>query len=213
MPVMLNFSIGSRLPESELEALRNVARSNQSDMLIVGIHNMRLHHISFMDSFSVEPVPDRLRDHFGARRHRYLAESLERQLNNGNTFLQTFHLYMEQTTSMPSRKETTRKTMQNKIDSYTFAVNPEDFFCSEEHLTCPITLCVPKKGVFVRNSLSSEVCSLYDQGALTEIIRRNAPHPLSREVFSPEMIVRRDECQFNVSEQHFCIMSSQDSYL
>ncbi|EOJ9695139.1 T3SS effector protein NleG8, partial [Escherichia coli] len=33
MPVMLNLSNGRMLPESELEALRNVARSNQSDVL------------------------------------------------------------------------------------------------------------------------------------------------------------------------------------
>lgn len=37
MPVVLNISDGRALPESELEALRNIARSNQSDTLIVEV--------------------------------------------------------------------------------------------------------------------------------------------------------------------------------
>ena len=52
---MLSLSNGRMLPASELEALRNVARSNQSDVLFVGNRSFRLHHISFMDGFSVEP--------------------------------------------------------------------------------------------------------------------------------------------------------------
>ncbi|CAD5742681.1 T3SS effector NleG family protein [Escherichia coli] len=213
MPVILNLSNERQLPENEVEALRNVARSNQSDMLIVGVHNMMLHHISFMDSFSVEPVFDHHFNHSGTRRHRHLAERLERQLNHGNTFLQTFNLYMEQTRSVSSRMGTVRKSMLEKIDNYAFTVNPGDFSCDEEYLNCPVTLCIPAKGVFVRNALRSDVCSLYDRDALTEIIQRNAPHPLSREVFSPEMIVGKDECHFNTTEQHFCVAYSQDSYL
>ncbi|ENY7776696.1 T3SS effector protein NleG8, partial [Escherichia coli] len=56
MPVMLNLSNGRMLPESELESLRNVARSNQSDILLAGGRRFRLYHISFMDGFSVEPI-------------------------------------------------------------------------------------------------------------------------------------------------------------
>ncbi|RDQ03962.1 hypothetical protein C4A39_03573 [Escherichia coli] len=47
---------------------------------------MMLHHISFMDSFSVEPVFDYHFNRSRTRRHRHLAERLERQLNHGNTF-------------------------------------------------------------------------------------------------------------------------------
>ncbi|MCV5934923.1 T3SS effector protein NleG8, partial [Escherichia coli] len=57
MPVMLNLSNGRLLPATELEALRNVARTNQSYVLLVGSRSFRLHHISFMDGFSVEPIP------------------------------------------------------------------------------------------------------------------------------------------------------------
>ncbi|EOR5681728.1 T3SS effector protein NleG8, partial [Escherichia coli] len=54
MPVILNFSNGSVLPENELEALRHIARSNQNDTITIGGRNMRLHYIQFMDGFSVE---------------------------------------------------------------------------------------------------------------------------------------------------------------
>ncbi|MCM4996074.1 T3SS effector protein NleG8, partial [Escherichia coli] len=57
MPVILNFSNGSVLPENELEALRHIARSNQNDTITIGGRNMRLHYIQFMDGFSVEPIP------------------------------------------------------------------------------------------------------------------------------------------------------------
>ncbi len=56
MPVILNFSNGSVLPENELEALRHIARSNQNDTITIGGRNMRLHYIQFMDGFSVEPI-------------------------------------------------------------------------------------------------------------------------------------------------------------
>lgn len=56
MPVILNFSSERVLSESELEALRHVGRVSQSEQLVVRGRTMRLHHISFMDSFSVEPV-------------------------------------------------------------------------------------------------------------------------------------------------------------
>lgn len=99
MPVMLNLSNGRLLPASELEALRNVARSNQSDVLLVGGRSFQLHHVSFMDGFSVDPIPGSFLERIGERRHRQLADSLERQLNGGSSFLQAFSLYMEQTRS------------------------------------------------------------------------------------------------------------------
>ncbi len=86
MPVMLNLSNGRMLPASEQEALRNVARSNQSDVLFVGSRSFRLHHISFMDGFSVEPIPGGFLECIGERSQRQLADSLEKQLNGGNSF-------------------------------------------------------------------------------------------------------------------------------
>ncbi|CBG90798.1 T3SS effector NleG family protein [Citrobacter rodentium] len=213
MPIMLNFSNGRILPESEVEALRNVARSNQSDVLLVGSRSLRLHHISFMDGFSVEPIPGSFLDRIGERRHRRLAESLERQLNGGSSFLQAFSQYIEQTSSAPPLQESVRNEVQSRVNSYAFSVNPGDFPCSVLHLSCPITLCVPETGVFVKNARCSKVCSLYDISALTEMLRRNASHPLSREAFTPGMIVHKEECNFNTTEQHFCILPRSDTRL
>ncbi|CTY25453.1 MULTISPECIES: T3SS effector NleG family protein [Escherichia] len=210
MPVMLNLSNGRMLPASELEALRNVARSNQSDVLFVGSRSFRLHHISFMDGFSVEPIPGGFLECIGERSQRQLADSLERQLNGGNSFLQEFSMYMEQTRSASSLQESVRNEVQSKVNASAFSVNPDDFPCSEQHLRCPITLCIPETGVFVKNARCSNVCSLYDINALTEILRRNAPHPLSREDFTPGMIVLKEECNFSTAEQHFCVLSEPE---
>ena len=202
MPVMLNLSNGRMLPESELEALRNVARSNQSDVLFIGSRSFRLQHISFMDGFSVEPIPGVFLECIGERSQRQLADSLERQLNGGNSFLQEFSLYMEQTRSASSLQESVKNEVQSKVNASAFSVNPDDFPCSEQHLRCPITLCIPEDGVFVKNAQNSNVCSLYDKNALTEILRRNATHPLSREPFTPGMIVLKEECHFSSAERN-----------
>ncbi len=47
MPVMLNLSNGRMLPASEQEALRNVARSNQSDVLLLeaGVFDFIIFHL------------------------------------------------------------------------------------------------------------------------------------------------------------------------
>ncbi|WP_205841386.1 T3SS effector NleG family protein, partial [Escherichia coli] len=67
--------------------------------------------------------------------------------------------------------------------------------------------------VFVKNARCSNVCSLYDKNALTEILRRNATHPLSREPFTPGMIVLKEECHFSSAEQHFCVLPGVDTRL
>ncbi|STL33504.1 T3SS effector NleG [Escherichia coli] len=46
----------------------------------------------FMDGFSVDPIPGSFLERIGERRHRQLADSLERQLNGGSSFLQAFSL-------------------------------------------------------------------------------------------------------------------------
>ncbi|HCS7568320.1 TPA: T3SS effector NleG family protein, partial [Escherichia coli] len=165
MPVMLNLSNGRMLPESELEALCNVASSNQSDILLAGGRRFRLHHILFMAGFSVEPIPGGFLERIGERRHRQLADNLERQLNGGSSFLQAFSLYMEQTRSASSLQESVRNEAQNRVNSFAFSVNPGEFSCGEQHLRCPITLSIPETGVFVKNAQCSNVSSLYDKNA------------------------------------------------
>ncbi len=79
MPVILNISERRPLPEVEVEALRDIARHNPTETLIVGQRRMTLHYIQFMDRFSVEPLPGTLFERLGDGRHRRLAENLETQ--------------------------------------------------------------------------------------------------------------------------------------
>ena len=53
---------------------------------------------------------------------------------------------------------------------------------SAEHLTCPITLSFPERGVFVRTSLQSEVSCLYNSATLKLLLMLANQHsePLSR---------------------------------
>ncbi len=219
MPVILNISGRGQLTEGELEALRDVARNNPAETLIVGNRRMTLHHIQWMDSFSVEPTPGTLFERLGNERYRRIAENLEIQLNRGNTFLQAVSVYMAQLRSAPSVPSEPSvpvrrgDTLQGRINSYAFPVNPGEFPCDELHLSCPITLCVPETGLFVRNAQNSDVCSLYDRDAVAEMIRRNEPHPLSREPFTLDMIVSKDDCHFDTTEQRFCVESEQNTRL
>ncbi|MCM4974700.1 DUF1076 domain-containing protein, partial [Escherichia coli] len=94
-----------------------------------------------------------------------------------------YSLYLEQRQAAPLVQESVIKTLLDRINSNAFPVSLQDFSCTEEHLNCPITLRIPETGVFVRNARNSEICALYDQEALTELILRNALHPLSRDPF------------------------------
>ncbi|EHW39632.1 hypothetical protein ECDEC9A_1516 [Escherichia coli DEC9A] len=38
---------------------------------------------------------------------------------------------------------------------------------------------------------------------MTELILRNALHPLSRDPFAPEMIISKDKCHFNITNNVF----------
>lgn len=68
-------------------------------------------------------------------------------------------------------------------------------------MTCPITLDTPETGVFMRNSRSSDICSLYDKDALLQLIETGGAHPLSRESITESMIMRQDECHFDSKEK------------
>ncbi|MGS8515518.1 T3SS effector NleG family protein (plasmid) [Escherichia coli] len=45
------------------------------------------------------------------------------------------------------------------------------------------------------------------------MLRRNATHPLSREDFTPGMILLKEECNFSTAEQHFCVFPESDTRL
>ncbi|EHM1654555.1 T3SS effector NleG family protein, partial [Salmonella enterica subsp. enterica serovar Saintpaul] len=81
--------------------------------------------------------------------------------------------------------------LHKKIEACSFPVDTGSFSCAEEHLTCPITLDIPKNGVFVKVSSQSDVCCLFDRAAFLNLVRQELKHPLSRESICMGMIVRK----------------------
>ncbi|EEJ2564189.1 DUF1076 domain-containing protein, partial [Salmonella enterica subsp. enterica] len=78
-----------------------------------------------------------------------------------------------------------------------------------EHLTCPITLSIPERGVFARTSLQSDVCCLYDSTALKELVSRRLPHPMSREAITGAHIVPQEQCHFDLEKGAFIHSASE----
>ncbi|EFO5311524.1 T3SS effector NleG family protein [Salmonella enterica subsp. enterica serovar Carrau] len=95
-----------------------------------------------------------------------------------------------------------------RINLCSFQVEAGSFACSEEHLTCPITLDIPTEGVFVKVSSQSDVCCLFDKEAFLNLVRQELKHPLSRESICMGMIVRKSECFFNTERDKFTLIVS-----
>ncbi|EEQ8348036.1 DUF1076 domain-containing protein, partial [Escherichia coli] len=61
-------------------------------------------------------------------------------------------------------------TPQDKIYQCKFSVNTESLQCPSDATRCPIILETPEEGVFVKNSDSSAVCTLFDVDALSRVV-------------------------------------------
>ncbi|AXC79567.1 T3SS effector NleG family protein [Salmonella enterica] len=109
----------------------------------------------------------------------------------------------------PEATATGSLLLLNRIDSCCFSVEEARFQVVGEHLICPITLCVPEKGVFVRTSLRSDVCCLYDPTALKELVSRRLPHPISREAITGAHIVPKEQCHFDPEKGAFIHSASE----
>ncbi|HBA9569274.1 TPA: DUF1076 domain-containing protein [Escherichia coli] len=91
----------------------------------------------------------------------------------------------------------------NRIEECAFDVMHTALRGTEESRTCPVTLCEPEMGVFMKNSLSSDVCSLYEKEALVQLVKTASPHPLSRENIDISMVVPRESCYFDHHSGNF----------
>ncbi|ASG55195.1 T3SS effector NleG family protein [Salmonella bongori] len=92
-----------------------------------------------------------------------------------------------------------------KIDLCNFQVESGSFACSEEYLTCPITMAIPTNGIFVKASSRSDVCHLFDKEAFFNVLSLELRHPLSQEPIRSDMIVRKSECYFNTERDCFTL--------
>ncbi|EKD0827426.1 type III secretion system effector NleG7 [Escherichia coli] len=208
MPIFLNFTAGSILPENELASLRYIVQQNQNDTVIIKErYKMDIRYIESVNGFTVNPVCSNHFSIFMARQNT-IARNLEQQINNGRSFAQISQDFILQLSSNIGWKKGAENALKNKIHSHSFVVNPDEFSCDTQFLKCPITLCVPEKGVFVKNALNSNICTLYDKSAFMNLTREHLPHPLSREKIVKEMIIERNMCYFDTISQHFIIMDA-----
>ncbi|ECS1652872.1 TPA: T3SS effector NleG family protein, partial [Salmonella enterica subsp. enterica serovar Enteritidis] len=139
---------------------------------------------------------------------------LARQLNTGLNVSHGNFLNLSATSSSNNSQElaahsspgapaifdtSNKQQLVDKIDLCSFSPNVDELSCSEENLTCPVMLVVPEKGVFVKTSPESDICQLFDEIALIQLIIDGAVHPVSRTPLSLGMIINKNECYFDTT--------------
>ncbi|MCZ8549687.1 T3SS effector NleG family protein [Escherichia albertii] len=202
--VLSQFNVLVDIPQETLSEIRNQSASGEAQIRLGDL------------MVSIRPVSDR---YFGGTvNQRGLSENdlqialnyiehIERSLNHGlsSRDVEVYRGIEMLNRSMLSNDQIKpdSKHLLDKIESYAFNVDNAGLNAPESSRTCPVTLCEPETGVFMKNSLSSDVCTLYDKTALIHLIDMDAPHPLSRETITVSMIVRKDECYFDQSRGSF----------
>ncbi|EDC7314019.1 DUF1076 domain-containing protein, partial [Salmonella enterica subsp. enterica serovar Bareilly] len=97
-------------------------------------------------------------------------------------------------TITPIVSATSKQRLVDKIDLCSFSPNAEELSCSKDDLICPVMLAVPEKGIFVKASSESNICQLFDEVALIQLIIESAIHPVNRAPLTADMIIDKNEC-------------------
>ncbi|ECG1029173.1 T3SS effector NleG [Salmonella enterica subsp. salamae] len=193
------------IPQDTLEVIRNTSMSTPegADIQLGGIiHTIR--HVTLLDSFLVHlgrnidgvgVVRDSDRNILNSHR-------LSNQLNNRRVYERSSAPFSTQLSGGHQR-------VMSKIVLCSFNAGLVGFQVPGEHLTCPITLSIPERGVFSRTSLQSDVCCLYDSTALKELVSRRLPHPMSREAITGAHIVPKEQCHFDQEKGAFIHSASE----
>nr|WP_137651838.1 DUF1076 domain-containing protein [Escherichia albertii] len=197
----------SQLSPAGIRALQDVARRESEIRISTGSGQYTISHVPMLDGFTVEPERGGLLDRLLRREHRMerRAVALERQLNGGVDFLRSVNSYFQRMRAEHRENKTNNVILQNKINSCVFNLDSNQFSCPGSFLTCPITLDIPEAGVFMKNSRSSDICSLYDKDALLQLIEAGGAHPLSRESITESMIMKQNECHFDSKREVFVV--------
>ncbi|EHZ4123377.1 DUF1076 domain-containing protein [Escherichia coli] len=134
-------------------------------------------------------------------------EHIERTLNHGSLTSRevTVLREIEMLENMDLLSNYQLEELLDKIEVCAFNVERAQLQVPESLRTCPVTLCEPEDGVFMRNSMNSNVCMLYDKTALIHLVKTRAAHPLSRESIAVSMIVGRDNCAFDPDRGNFVL--------
>ncbi|WP_370603513.1 T3SS effector NleG family protein [Citrobacter braakii] len=208
LPVNTQGIIGS-IPADDLVNIRDAAR-NAGDSAIdvqLGSGRYNIRHLPRLDVFRVDTQGGEI---LAGSTQGFFAvldnqQNLEFQLNDGMSLIDARTARLRQQSSLP----TVTQRISGKIDSCIFVTEQAGFQISGEHLTCPVTLCIPEKGVFARTSLQSDVCCLYEVLALKELVSRRLPHPVSREAITEAHIVPKEQCHFDPERGAFIHSASQ----
>ncbi|EMC9155072.1 T3SS effector NleG family protein, partial [Shigella sonnei] len=134
-------------------------------------------------------------------------EHIERTLNHGSLTSRevTVLREIEMLENMELLSNYQLEELLDKIEVCAFNVEHAQLQVPESLRTCPVTLCEPEDGVFMRNSMNSNVCMLYDKMSLIYLVKTRAAHPLSRESIAVSMIVGRDNCAFDSDRGNFVL--------
>lgn len=106
-------------------------------------------------------------------------EQIERNLNNGLSGREVLESIPRPSVPPPRPSVMQSGLLLDKINKCAFRVDAASLKGPEDVLTCPITLCIPEDGVFMKNAGNSSICTLYDKASLEHLVNTNAPHPLS----------------------------------
>ncbi|EPV6972248.1 DUF1076 domain-containing protein [Escherichia coli] len=189
----LTSDIGSRSFNLGLEVFRARIAANGRGDITVGGETVSIVYDATNGRFSSSGGNDGL-----------LSELLILGFNNGPRALSERMLSM----LSDSGEAQSQESIQDKISQCKFPVSSGNFQCLPESIQCPITLERPEEGVFVKNSDSSAVCTLFDVDALSRVVNDGSVHPLTRAPITPSMIVKPEECKYDPARGSFIIKDS-----
>ncbi|WP_052937960.1 DUF1076 domain-containing protein [Escherichia coli] len=189
----LTSDIGSRSFNLGLEVFRARIAANGRGDITVGGETVSIVYDATNGRFSSSGGNDGL-----------LSELLILGFNNGSRALSERMLSM----LSDSGEAQSQESIQDKISQCKFPVSSGNFQCPPESIQCPITLERPEEGVFVKNSDSSAVCTLFDVYALSRVVNDGSVHPLTRAPITPSMIVKPEECKYDPARGSFIIKDS-----
>ncbi|EOJ9695332.1 DUF1076 domain-containing protein [Escherichia coli] len=189
----LTSDIGSRSFNLGLEVFRARIAANGRGDITVGGETVSIVYNATNGRFSSSGGNDGL-----------LSELLILGFNNGPRALSEIMLSM----LSDSGEAQSQVTPQDKIYQCKFSVDTESLQCPSDATRCPIILETPEEGVFVKNSDSSAVCTLFDVDAISRVVNDGSVHPLTRAPITPSMIVKPEECKYDPARGSFIIKDS-----
>ena len=206
--ILPQFNALGSIPQETLSEIRNQSVSGEAQIrlgdLMVSIRPMSI------EGFFIGSINQSGLDENSLQIAFNHIDFLERELNRGVFSSREVEIFrgieIHNNISLFSKNQS--GSVLDKVELCAFYVENAELSAPESSRTCPVTLCEPEIGVFMKNSLSSDVCTLYDKTALIHLIDMDAPHPLSRESITASMIIEKDECYYSPGRESFILKES-----